>query len=160
MGAGIGFEMARMMRRLGLAMPVSLHVSGARAPQYRLNHVPPAEPSMRDFIEELRRLEGFPPSVLNNPELLKLALPALLADARLYRHYRYVEEAPLEVPVFAYGGEADPNVTSAHMNAWSEQTSVNFRRTEFRGGHFYLETEQAALVAAVRGDLRRALQGR
>lgn len=153
MGAGISFELSRALRREGLPLPVSLHVSGARAPQYRLNHVPPPEPTMRDFIEELRRLEGFPPSVLNNPELLKLALPALLSDARLYRQYRYEEGEPLAVPLFAYGGEADPNVTQAHLKAWSEQTSRSFRWAEFRGGHFYLETSQAALLAALRADL-------
>lgn len=160
MGAGISFEVTRALRRGGLPMPVSLHVSGARAPQYRLNHVAPLEPSMRDFIEELRRLEGFPPSVLNNPELLKLALPSLLSDARLYRHYSYEPEAPLGVPVFAYGGEADPNVTADHMQAWSQQTTALFRRTEFKGGHFYLEAAQAALLAALKADLTLALQAR
>ncbi|NWF83297.1 MAG: glycosyltransferase [Bryobacteraceae bacterium] len=156
MGAGIAFELARALRREGLPGPRSLIVSGARAPQYRLNHQPPPEPTLRDFIEEMRRLEGFPPSVLNNPELLKLALPPLLADARLYRHYSYVPEPPLEAPLFAYGGNADPNVTAEHLRAWSEQTSSVFYSREFKGGHFYVESAQAALLAALRADLRTA----
>ncbi|WP_321474967.1 thioesterase domain-containing protein [uncultured Paludibaculum sp.] len=160
MGAGISFELARALRREGLPMPMSLHVSGARAPQYRLNHVPPPEPSMRDFIEELRRLEGFPPSVLNNPELLKLALPSLLSDARLYRHYTYAEEAPLNIPLFAYGGEADPNVTADHLAAWGAQTTKMFRHSEFKGGHFFLEPAQAALLSTLKADLTLALQAR
>jgi surfactin synthase thioesterase subunit/glycosyltransferase involved in cell wall biosynthesis len=153
MGAGIAFELTRALRRAGLPLPRSLHVSGARAPQFRLNHAPPPEPSLRDFIEELRRLEGFPPSVLNQPELLKLALPALLADARLYRHYVYRPEPPLDVPVFAYGGDADPNVTAAHLEAWKEQTTVHFERAEFPGGHFYLESALPALLASLRANL-------
>jgi surfactin synthase thioesterase subunit/glycosyltransferase involved in cell wall biosynthesis len=156
MGAGVCFELARALREAGLPLPRSMHVSGARAPQYRLSHTPPAEPTLRDFIEELRRLEGFPPSVLNNPELLKLALPALLTDARLYRHYVYQPGEPLPVPIFAYGGNADPNVTSEHLRAWSEQTSAAFFQREFKGGHFYLESAQAALIAALRTDLRQA----
>ena len=159
MGAGIAFELSRALQKEGLPLPVSLHVSGARAPQYRLNHVPPPEPAMRDFIEELRRLEGFAPSVLNNPELLKLALPALLSDARLYRQYRYEPGEPLALPLFAYGGEADPNVTREHLKAWSEQTSRTFRWAEFRGGHFYLETSQGALLAALKADLALAQKG-
>jgi surfactin synthase thioesterase subunit/glycosyltransferase involved in cell wall biosynthesis len=154
MGAGIAFELTRALRAAGLPLPVSLHVSGARAPRYRLNWSPPPEPSLREFIEELRRLEGFPPSVLNNPELLKLALPALLGDARLYRAYRYQPGTPLPVPIFAYGGEADPNITADHMNAWGEESSVFFRRAEFRGGHFYLEASAPALLSALRSDLR------
>ncbi len=160
MGAGLAFEVARALRRAGLPLPASLHVSGARAPQYRLRHVPPPEPTLRDFIEELRRLEGFPPSVLNNPELLKLALPALLTDARLYRHYAYTQEEPLRVPLFAYGGEADPNVTADHLKAWSEQTSAAYFRREFKGGHFYFESAHSALMTAIRADLKQALQAR
>jgi surfactin synthase thioesterase subunit/glycosyltransferase involved in cell wall biosynthesis len=153
MGAGLAFELARALRRAGLPQPASLHVSGARAPQYRLHHRVPAEPSMRDFIEELRRLEGFPPSVLNNAELLQLALPALLSDARLYRRYEYFPEAPLGMPLFAYGGDADPNVTTEHLQAWGQQTSGLFRLSDFRGGHFYLEPSQAALLAVLKADL-------
>jgi surfactin synthase thioesterase subunit/glycosyltransferase involved in cell wall biosynthesis len=156
MGAGIAFELARALRNAGLPLPVSLHVSGARAPQYRLHHQPPPEPSLRDFIEELRRLEGFPPSVLNNPELLKLALPPLLSDARLYRSYRYVPGAPLPIPIFAYGGDADPNVTLENLEAWREQTSVHFSSREFEGGHFYLEPSLLALLAILRADVRQA----
>lgn len=156
MGAGIAFELCRELRRRGLPQPRCLLVSGARAPQYRLNHQPGPEPALRDFIEELRRLEGFPPSVLANPELMRLALPALLADARLYRHYTYRPEAPLEIPLFAYGGDADPNVTGEHMEAWREQTTGPFERREFRGGHFYLESSRDALLGAIRAALKRA----
>ena len=153
MGAGIAFELARALRRSGLPMPVSLHVSGARAPQYRAGHVAGPEPAMRDFIEELRRLEGFPPSILNNPELMKLALPSLLSDARLYRQYSYTNEPPLAVPICAYGGDADPNVTAEHLEAWREQSSVSFRRHEFPGGHFYLEPARGLLLKALRESL-------
>jgi surfactin synthase thioesterase subunit len=153
MGAGISFELTRALRRAGLPLPRSLHVSGARAPQFRLNYKPGPEPAMRDFIEELRRLEGFPPSILNNPELMKLALPALLSDARLYRNYSYSEEDPLSVPIFAYGGDADPNVTSEHLEAWREQTTSKFQRYEFPGGHFYLESARSLLLNALRAAL-------
>ncbi len=153
MGSGLGFELARALRRAGLPLPQSLHVSGARAPQYRLNYHPVPEPAMRDFIEELRRLEGFPPSILNNPELMKLALPALLSDARLYRNYSYSVEPALAVPIVAYGGDADPNVTSEHLDAWREQTTSTFQRYEFRGGHFYLESARGSLLKALRSAL-------
>jgi medium-chain acyl-[acyl-carrier-protein] hydrolase len=155
MGAGIAFELTRALRGAGMPLPRSLHVSGARAPQMRRGWRPGPEPSLRDFIEELRRLEGFPPSVLANPELMRLALPALLSDARLYRNYAYHEEGPLATPLFAYGGDADPNVTAEHMEAWRQQTTGPFARFEFPGGHFYLESAQNALLTALRGNLTR-----
>jgi surfactin synthase thioesterase subunit/glycosyltransferase involved in cell wall biosynthesis len=159
MGAGIAFELTRALRRAGFRMPLSLHVSGARAPQFRLDYNPGPEPPLRDFIEGLRRLEGFPPSILNNPELMKLALPALLSDARLYRCYAYTPEPPLALPIYAYGGDADPNVTSEHLEAWREQTTARFERYEFPGGHFYLESARGLLLGALRADLCSGCQG-
>jgi medium-chain acyl-[acyl-carrier-protein] hydrolase len=84
---------------------------------------------------------------------MKLALPALLSDARLYRNYSYREEAPLGLPIVAYGGDADPNVTSEHLEAWREQTASTFQRYEFPGGHFYLESARALLLNALRAAL-------
>jgi len=153
MGAALGFELTRALRAEGLPLPIALHVSGARAPQYRLNHTPGPEPALRDFIEELRRLEGFPPSILSNPELMKLALPALLADARLYRCYSYSPGAPLDILIWAYGGDADPNITAEHLDGWREQTTRGVVRREFPGGHFYLESARASLLAALRANL-------
>ncbi|MGO9242785.1 MAG: thioesterase domain-containing protein [Bryobacteraceae bacterium] len=153
MGAGVAFELTRALRRAGLRLPQSLHVSGARAPQYRLHHDPGPEPPLRDFIEGLRRLEGFPPSILGNPELMRLALPALLSDARLYRCYAYSPEPPLPLPILAYGGDADPNVTAEHLEAWREQTTDGFERYEFPGGHFYLESARGLLLTALRAGL-------
>ena len=53
----------------------------------------------------------------------------------------------------AYGGDADPNVTAEHLDAWWEQTSGAFQRFEFPGGHFYLESARALLLNALRTAL-------
>jgi surfactin synthase thioesterase subunit len=156
MGAIVAFELTRALRAAGLPLPRMLVASGARAPRFRAHHKPVPEPALRDFIEELRRLDGFPPSILNNPELMKLALPALLSDARLYRHYGYTPDAPLDLPVCAYGGDGDPNVTTEHLDAWREITTGAFERIEFPGGHFYLESARNQLLHALRSALRRA----
>lgn len=154
MGAGIAFELARSLRRAGLRMPRVLIVSGARAPQFRLNWKPGPEPSDDDLLEQLRRLEGLP-----DDASLQLALPLLRADARLYRNYVYEPEQPLDVPLIAYGGAEDPNVGSAHLEAWREQTTAEFTRREFPGGHFYLKTNQAAFLEALRADLQAGVTG-
>jgi surfactin synthase thioesterase subunit/glycosyltransferase involved in cell wall biosynthesis len=156
MGAGIGFELARELRRRNLPLPVALLVSAARAPQLRRNWSPPPEPSDDELVRELRRLGGIPQNVLDNPDLMRLALPALRADTRLYRNYTYTEEAPLPCPIFAYGGALDTNVMPDHIEAWREQTTDRFFRREFSGGHFFLESEKAELLAAVTEDLRLA----
>jgi medium-chain acyl-[acyl-carrier-protein] hydrolase len=149
----VAFELARFLRRRHQPLPRLLLVSGARAPQFRRGHVPPPEPSDAEFVEALRRLEGTPPEVLEDPELLRIILPALREDAAIYRHYIYAEEPPLDCPIRAYGGTADPNVRPEHLEAWALQTNAAFGMELFPGGHFYLQTYRQEFLAALARDL-------
>jgi medium-chain acyl-[acyl-carrier-protein] hydrolase len=153
MGAAVAFELARELRRRSSALPKMLIASGARAPQFRRHHVPPPAPSREEFVEELRRLQGIPAEALLDPALLRAIMPALEADAALYRNYIYEEGAPLSVPVRAYGGADDPNVRREHLEAWAEQTDASFGVRIFPGGHFYLTTAGKPFQDAVQKDL-------
>jgi len=84
---------------------------------------------------------------------MRAILPALEADVVLYRNYIYSEDAPLAIPIRAYGGLADPNVTRTHLDAWAEQTTVGFAVRTFPGGHFYLTCDPEAFLQALRSDL-------
>jgi surfactin synthase thioesterase subunit/glycosyltransferase involved in cell wall biosynthesis len=154
MGAGIAFELARSLRRHGKPLPTALYVSGARAPQFRLNWTPPPAPDDGEFLDDLRRLDGIPAEALENPDLLKYALPVLRADAALYRNYVYSIEQPLGVPIYAYGGREDPNVRLEHVEAWREQTTAAFERREFEGGHFFIDSARDAFLRVLLEDLK------
>jgi surfactin synthase thioesterase subunit/glycosyltransferase involved in cell wall biosynthesis len=153
MGAAVAFELARALRARCRSLPAALLVSGARAPQFRLGHVPPPEPTESAFLEELKRLEGVPRQVLENAELLRVALPSLKADAALYRRYAYVEGPPLSCPIRAYGGVEDPNVSREHLEAWAGQTEASFKLRMFAGGHFFLTQSREALLKELVRDL-------
>jgi medium-chain acyl-[acyl-carrier-protein] hydrolase len=153
MGAAIAFELARDLRRRSRPLPAMLIASGARAPQFRRHHVPPPAPSREAFVEELRRLQGIPAEVLDDPALMRAILPALEADAALYRNYVYAEDPPLPLPVRAYGGADDPNVRRDHLEAWAEQTTASFAVRIFPGGHFYLTTASQPFLRALAEDL-------
>jgi surfactin synthase thioesterase subunit/glycosyltransferase involved in cell wall biosynthesis len=154
MGAIVAFELARLLRRRNQPAPRVLVASGARAPQFRRGHVPPPGPSDAEFVEALRRLEGTPREVLDNPSLLQLVLPALRQDASIYRNYIYAEEPPLDCQVRAYGGAEDPHVHRQHLEGWASQTTAAFAIRVFPGGHFYLRTHQQEFFAALARDLK------
>jgi len=139
MGAAIAFELARELRRRNRPLPRILIASAARAPQFRRDHVPPPPPSDADFLTELRRLGGMPSEVLDDPAVLHTILPALRADAALYRAYTYTDEPPLACPIRAYGGIEDARITTEHLEGWSEQTTAGFAIRRFPGGHFYFK---------------------
>ena len=153
MGAVVAFELARLLRRREQPLPQILVVSGARAPQYRRGHVPPPEPPLSEFIDELRRLEGVPAQVLDDPALLRMVLPALRADTALYRNYVYREEPPLDCPICAYGGTEDPNIRREHLEAWAQQTTSTFHLRMFPGGHFFPQTARESFIESLTKDL-------
>jgi surfactin synthase thioesterase subunit/glycosyltransferase involved in cell wall biosynthesis len=152
MGAGIAFELTRLLRDRGLRLPSALIVSAAKAPQYRLGWDPGPEPEDEQLLEQLRRLEGIPPDVLDNPELMRILFPVLRADTSLYRRYVYRPGEPLAIPICAYGGADDPNVRPEHLEEWREQTTARFVRREFAGGHFYFNSSKAEFLAALGND--------
>jgi len=153
MGAVVGFELARELRRRGLAQPRVLIASGARAPQFRRNHAPPPDPTDEQLLAELARLEGTSQALWEDAAARAVLLPALRADAALYRRYVYAEEPPLDGAICACGGTADTNVTEAHLAAWREQTTGPFRLRRFHGGHFYLQPPGKEFLAAMEEEL-------
>jgi surfactin synthase thioesterase subunit/glycosyltransferase involved in cell wall biosynthesis len=153
MGAAVAFELVRELRRRGRPLPDALIASAARAPQYRRVYIPPPAPSREQFLAELRRLGGISAEVLDHPAFRRTILPALEADAGLYRNYVYQDEPPFDFPIFAYSGDADANILPEHRQGWSQQTTGTFRERVFPGGHFYPMTARGALLAALREDV-------
>lgn len=146
MGALISFELARALRQQQHDEPKHLFVSGCRAP-----HVPdPDEPihhlPSHAFVDELRRLNGTPEEVLRHAELLELLMPTLRADFAVVETYTYTPSPALECPITAFGGIDDERVSRDALAAWQQHTTGGFKMRMFTGDHFFIRSEQAALV--------------
>ena len=152
MGALIAFELARHLRRAGGEGPTHLFLSGCRAPQracaitYNL-----PEP---EFLAEIRRLNGTPPEVLEQPELLAFMLPLLRADFAVVQTYEYAEEPPLACPLTVFGGLQDEDVSVESLEAWREHTSAAFSLRMLPGDHFFLHSSQGPLLEVISRELR------
>jgi surfactin synthase thioesterase subunit len=154
MGAGIAFELARELRRRALPEPAALFVSGTRAPRFRARVEPQPDPGDDALLGELRQRGGLSEEVLSTPDLLRAILPALRADTRLYRNYRYEPGVPLTTPLFVYGAEDDSGLDIAEIEPWAEVTTGPFKLRTFGGGHFYLFENPMPFFAALAEDLR------
>ena len=64
----------------------------------------------KDFIESIKELGGTPEAILQNNELMQLFLPILRADFELCEVYQHKTEAPLAIPITAFGGLEDKDV--------------------------------------------------
>jgi medium-chain acyl-[acyl-carrier-protein] hydrolase len=158
MGALITFELARQLRRQYGLNPVHLFISGRRAPQ-----IPDLEPPIHQllesaFVEELRRLNGTPESVLQNAKLMQLVLPALRADFALLETYVYSTEDPLDCPISTFGGLQDGEVSYDDLAAWRDQTNSSFTLKMIPGNHFFVQSARSLILSAVSQELQRHLR--
>jgi medium-chain acyl-[acyl-carrier-protein] hydrolase len=153
MGAIIAFETARRLQEAHSLRPERLFVSGRRAPQ-----IPPQEPPTYnlpddEFTEELRRLNGTPVQVLEHPELMQLMIGIIRADFTLTQTYTYVPGPRLTCPFSVFGGLRDNDVTREYLEAWCELTSGGCSLRMFGGDHFFMQTDEAAVLRAIKEQL-------
>ena len=143
MGAWLAFEMTRELRRRAdmraIRLPELLVVAASPAPHVRSSQSPAHRLPDDEFLATVeRRYGGIPAAVRASPDLLQLLLPALRADVQMVETYEYVEEPPLETPIFALGGAEDATVSPAQLGEWRRHTSGEFSMRLFPGGHFFL----------------------
>ena len=154
LGALVGFELARQLRRQSGVQPVRLFVSADRAPQIPHRDRPIHTLPEGEFLDELRRLNGIPGKVLEEAELMQIMLPILRADFAVYETYLYSTEPPLNCPISTFGGLQDHRVSRRDLEAWRDQTSASFSLRMFPGDHFFWNTTQPLLLQVLSQELR------
>ena len=152
MGAVIGFEITRLLRRENAVLPVHLFVSGRCAPQLWVPKAPTYNLPDAAFKQELQRLKGTPAEVLAHPELMEVVMPLLRADFELIQTYTYRYEPPLNIPLTALGGLED-EISREDLEGWRAETTAAFSLRMFAGDHFYLTTNQQLLPPILTQEL-------
>lgn len=145
MGAIVSFELARQLRIQQEPCPVHLFVSGRRAPQ-----IPDRNPLIhtlpeKEFLAELRLLNGTPKNVLES-EFMQLLLPTLRADFSICGTYTYLNQPPLDCPISAFAGTEDSTETHELIQNWKEQTYSSFSLSSLPGNHFFIQTSRHLLL--------------
>jgi medium-chain acyl-[acyl-carrier-protein] hydrolase len=155
MGALVGHETVRSLRRRNARMPVHFFASGCFAPHlpdpYPLHHLPHEE-----FVRELRHLGGMPKEVLEIQELMDLILPSLRADFTATETYVYKDEPPVSSPISVFGGWRDPLTTEESLEAWRIHTTGYFSMRMFPGDHFFIHSMQRPLLDLIVSELRQS----
>ena len=71
------------------------------------------------------RYNGIPKIILDQPEMLRMFIPAMRSDIEAIETYAHASEPPLPVPFIIYGGRDDPQVAADNVAAWRPLTEVN-----------------------------------
>ncbi|WP_260634836.1 thioesterase II family protein [Streptomyces angustmyceticus] len=154
MGATLAFEVACRLEKAGIP-PLALFISGRRAPS-RTRHETVHLRDDAGVLAEIKELNGTGASLLDDDEIMRMALPALRADYKAAETYRFAGAPPVAAPVHAHVGDSDPKVSVDEAAAWQEHTTGNFTLQVHPGGHFYLIDQAPQLIAALSGVLSRA----
>ncbi|GAB3673500.1 alpha/beta fold hydrolase [Actinocorallia lasiicapitis] len=148
MGAVVAYETARLLTAKGTP-PVHLFVS-AGLPAHRMGERRPVAVDDDDaLVAELLRLGGSDAAAFADPELRELVLPYIRADFRMLQRYRHAPGTPLTIPVSAYLGEADRDVSVERAARWAELTTGPFEQRVFSGDHFYLAEQRDELLGEI-----------
>jgi medium-chain acyl-[acyl-carrier-protein] hydrolase len=154
MGALIGFEAARILDREFGRAPMHVFVSGAIAPQERLEEEPLHSLPQAEFRKRLSTIEGMPAEVLNNSELMEIVEPLLRADFAVCENYVFVNGPKLRCPITVFAGIEDQSVPLEKAALWRELTSGEFHFEPVASpGHFFLDLARDQLMRAIVGRL-------
>lgn len=152
MGSIVAYEAARRLARRTGRVPFRLLVSGRRAPELPSRRRSFSALPEKDFLTALATLNGTPPEVLGQPQLVQLLLPALRADFELNETYQPLPGPMLDCPLTACMGLDDPEVDPVELLAWRAVTTADFTLRIFGGDHFYLRDGRPDVLSALRLD--------
>lgn len=153
LGALIGFELSRHLRRRYGVQPAHLFISGCNAPQGMQMLAPLDHLTVALSLCMLRPTDGPTAPLPNDARLLELMLPTLKADFALCETYSYINEQALDCAISAYGGLQDRMVGCESLESWGKETAGPFTLRLFPGDHFFIHTARSLVLDALSGDL-------
>jgi medium-chain acyl-[acyl-carrier-protein] hydrolase len=152
-GAVSVFELARELRRQGSRSPEWLFTSGHPAPDLPYRRPIVSHLAQPEFWQAMQDHFDIDPVLLENEDLKALLYPALRAEHELEETYVYTEEAPLDIPLSAFGGSRDLETTEAELLAWGKHTTNRFKGRILEGNHMFVTAQREALVDGIAQDL-------
>jgi medium-chain acyl-[acyl-carrier-protein] hydrolase len=153
LGALMAFELVRVIEKRGLSSPDHLFVSGCCAPQFRDYSETVDDMSDKELIHKLQTLDGTPPEVLNNTELMDFIMPVIRADFSVAHSYRYQESVPIRTPISVLFGRHDEYESETEVTGWECQTSGSCKVYWFDGGHFFVNERRDEVIDVINANL-------
>ena len=178
LGALTLFETVRkLIGGHGIA-PMHIFVSGARPPDElqrhqafetdlleRLLKLPEYnlfEPIHRQpdavFAEAIRRFNVLATeSLVQDPELRRLILPAIRAEFAMASNYRHTQEPPWDVPITCLTGIHDGYVSAENARSWGRFTKKRFQLFTLDSEHFIVVDDNRFLLRVINRELTSGL---
>lgn len=138
MGGVVAYFLIRKIIDRRHRMPLHLFITGTTGPsavsrEEKKRHLM----GEREFIDEIKELDGCPEEVLQNKELWDYFEPVLRADFAVSEAFSYVYDDPFDIPMTVItGAEEDMEATDIHL--WQQETTCTVDFRQMPGKHFFI----------------------
>jgi surfactin synthase thioesterase subunit len=156
LGCRVAFELAGRWKQLHRPAPLHFIGSGSRAPHVQSHKRKIAALPEAEFLSAIQELNGTPPEIVQNRELMQLLLPVLRADFTIAEEYQ-ADSIVLDCPVTIFHGSRDPEVDQTVLSPWTELSRQQIRFCEFNGDHFFINSHKLQVLRQVRQILENIL---
>lgn len=147
-GGMIAYEIARLLDAEESEHLKALIVSGCRCPLVQPQSRAPYDAPASALWAWLAEIEGTPAAILESPQLRALIEPTLRADLKLADAWTGAAEI-VDFPIISFGGTNDRIVPRQDIEGWRTFTARSYRHVEFYGGHFFIHSLEAEVVAEI-----------
>ncbi|NLN64426.1 MAG: thioesterase [Clostridiaceae bacterium] len=157
MGSLIAYEVIRKVERYGYPSPLHAFFAAKQAPHMNREKKNFHLLEQKAFLAEIMKLGGTPKELLENEELVNIAVEILRADyqaVETYDHNKINNKINCNVSVF-YGEE--DSYPYECIQEWASLTRRDSRFFGFSGGHFFIHQYLCEVIDIVNIALENAI---
>ncbi|MEH1013124.1 alpha/beta fold hydrolase [Micromonospora sp. CPCC 206060] len=152
LGGLLCFELAHRLTRAGRHVELVV-ISSAQPTAFKTLFADEIESrGVEQWIAVLRQENVITDELLDNPEMLRLAIQAIRSDTLLVARHVGTPQ-PLRCPMLIVGGDSDPDITAEHLRGWEDLTVGPATTVLLPGDHFYYRDRAADLGDLIRQQL-------
>jgi surfactin synthase thioesterase subunit len=149
MGGVVAYMLCRKIFADGsFPPPVHLFVTGTLSPADQKDNKQRHLLSKKDFIEEMRDLDGCPEEILLNEELLSFFEPILRVDFETIETFHYRQQPPIDIPLTVMTGTQE-DFDPEDIQLWQQETTQPVEFYQFEGKHFFIFQHTRAVLRII-----------
>lgn len=146
LGSSVAFEMLHALEQKKLRLPERFFAGARRAPHYPPRTAPIHEYPLEEFKSEIKKLNGTPDSILNDPDMMEILVPVLRKDFKAAYTYHRDPFSKIDCKVSIFGGAADNTVAQEDLLGWQEHFATTMDMYIVDGDHFFLDDNTKVIV--------------